>query len=107
MGNRAILDDSPVDEDVLRSARRSRCLSRARGNEPGQPESAGILAHFDEVVPLAVNLEESIVNRTSRRALQNWSRGTRQREPDARVCKRELGRYPGHLGGLSSVGFQE
>ena len=45
--DRPVLHDAPVDEDVLRPARRP--LLGQRGDVAGEPEPAGLLVHFDQI----------------------------------------------------------
>ena len=57
----AVLDDPPVDEDVLRAARRP--LLGQRRDVAQHLDVARVAAHLDEIVPLAVQLVEPIAQR--------------------------------------------
>jgi hypothetical protein len=52
--DRLILHDPAVDEQILRSARRS-LLGEGR-DEARDPHAAGLLAHFHQIVPFPVHL---------------------------------------------------
>ena len=53
--DRLVLDDAPVDEDVL--APRVGPCSASAGDVPGEPETAGTLADLDQIVALAVEFD--------------------------------------------------
>ena len=103
--DRLVLDDAPVDEDVLRTARRP--LLGQRGDEAGEPDAAGLLAHFHQVAPLAVELIQPVATRHGGRALQHGPPGARQREADLRIRQRQLRDDARDLRRLGAVRLQE
>ena len=103
--DRPILDDAPVDEDVLRSA--CRPLVGERRDVPGQSDAAGVLADFEQVGPFAVQLKQPIAHRDRRRALDHCPPRARQRETDLRMRERQLGDHARDLRALGAVRLQE
>ena len=101
----AVLHDPPVDEHVLRAARRP--LLRQRRDVAEHLDVAGIAPHLDEVVPLAVQLVQPVAQRADRRTLNDLPAGARQREPDLRITERELGDDARDLRRFGAVGLQE
>ena len=103
--DRPILDDAPVDEDVLRTTRRS--LLGERRDEAGERHAARVLAQLHQVAALAVHLIQPVALRQCRRALQHLAARARQCEADLGIRQRELGDNPGDLRGLGGIGLQE
>ena len=104
--DRPVLDDPPVDEHVLRSARRS--LLGERRDVAADPQAARLLPHLEQVVPLAVQLIQPIAQRSPRA-------GTAAPcvpplvsvKPISGIGQRQLRGDARHLRGLGGVGLQE
>ena len=103
--DRAILDDAPVDEDVLRPARRT--LLRQRGDEPGELQPARVLFQLQQIAALAVDLIQAIALGQRRRALEHRAARARQREADGGVRERELRDDFRHLRRLRGIRFEK
>src|SRR4029450_13080438 len=76
----AVLDDAPVDEDVLGAA--DRTLIAEGGHVAMDLEPGRLLAHLDQIEPFTEELKEPITKSVRRWTLENLSTGARQREPD-------------------------
>ena len=100
-----VLDDAPVDEDVLRAAHGS--LVAKRGDVAVDGEAAGLLADFDEVRALAEQLEEALAQARGRRTLEQAAAAARQREADFGIPERHLRDEAGDLRGLGRVRLEE
>src|SRR6516164_11309021 len=70
--DRAVSHDAAVDEDMLRAARRT--LLDKRRREPANAQATRLLRELDQIGPVAVNLEETIADRGSRRPLKDAAR---------------------------------
>ena len=103
--DRTVLDDPAVDEDVLRSARRS--LIGERGDETRQLQAARLLLQVDQIVALAVHLIQTIARGERRRNLQHGAARARERESDLGIRERELRDDARDLRGLGAIGLQE
>ena len=103
--DRAVADDAPVDEDVLRTAHRA--LLAERRDEPADGDAGGLLRDRHEVGPVAVDLIEALVDRSGRRRLEQHALAALQDEADLRIAERELGDQPRDLRGLGGVRLQE
>ena len=93
---------------MLHSPRRpgARLLGERR-NVSGQPEAAGALADLDEIVPIAVDLIQAIVQRSRGRTLKQRPAGARQRKAGLVVRQRKLRHHSRNLRRLRTVRLQE
>src|SRR4029453_398523 len=117
LGNRvrngSILDDPPVDEDVLNAA--DGALVTENGHVTVNLKSGCLLAHFDEIQALPEELKEAVPETLRRRTLEHLSarlpgpcrRAAHQRKTNLRVPERHLRDETGNLGRLRGVGLEE
>ena len=97
----AILDDSPVDEDVLGAARWP--LLGERRDEADDLHLPAIPMHVHQVASLSVQLIEPFAKRRHGRTLDDLASGARQREPYLRVAQCQLRDQAGDLRRLCAV----
>ena len=100
-----VLDDAPIDEDVLRPA--SGPLLGQRRDEAEHQDAASLLAHLEQVGAVAVELIEPILQRARGRALQHGARSAGQGEPDLGIGERQLRGDARDLPRLGPVRLQE
>ena len=91
----AILDDTAVDEHVLRPTNRT--LVAERRNIAVNHQAPSFLAHFDQVGALAEQLKETLAQAGRRRALEQAAPAARQREAHLGIAERHLRHEPGDL----------
>jgi hypothetical protein len=103
--DRPVLDDPAVDEHVLHAP--GRPLVPQGGGVALDAQSAGLLAHLDQVGPVAEQLKEPLAQVRDRRALQQTAAAAGDGEAHLRVAECELRRQPRDLGGFRRVGLQE
>ena len=101
----AILDDSPVDEDVLRAT--GWTLLGERRDVADDLDLPAVSLHVHQVAPLSVQLIEPFAKRRHRRTLDDLASGARQREPYLRVAQCQLRDQAGDLRRLCAVRFQK
>ncbi len=101
MGDRPVLDDAAVDEDVLGPARRP--LLGQRRDVANDFHVAPIAAHFDQIAALSVQLIEPILQRRDGRTLEHLPAGAGQREADLRITQGELRDDARHLRRFAGV----
>ena len=103
--DRLVLDDAPIDEDVLRAARRP--LFCKRGDEAFDAEARQRLAHRHEVGPVAEDLIQPVFELRHRRPVEHRPRPARQREADLRIAERKLRDDAGDLRRFARVGLEK
>src|SRR5207302_10500518 len=101
--DRPVPDDAAVDEDVLRAA--GRALLGERRDKASQPQAARLLADFDQIGALAVELIEPVAQRRGRRTLENRAAAAREQEARFGVRQCELSDDAGYLRRFGSCGL--
>ena len=105
VGDGAVFNDAPVDEDVLRPTHRS--VLCEDGDVPGQSQPGRLFPHLDQIEPLTVKLKETLGQSLDRWTLQDAPARAREDEAHLRIPKRQLGDQARDLGGLRGVRFEE
>ena len=103
--DRLVLDDAPIDEDVLRAARRP--LLCERRHEALDAEAGQRLAHRHEIGPVAEDLIQPVLELRHRRPVEHRPRSARQREADLRITERELRDDARDLRRFARVGLEK